>query len=427
MFLVDDFKALTKAQRSAFTASLLGWTLDAFDFFIVTLVVKEISTDFHKSVPAILSAITLTLMLRAPGALFFGWLADKFGRRPILMLDVLLYSGLELATAFSPNFTVFIVLRALFGFAMGGEWGIGASLAFESLPRKNRGLMSGILQEGYALGFLLAAVAHYAAPYIGWRGLFVVGVAPALLVLYIRINVKESAAWEATRERSAKSGAKGVNVFSALFRRPGLLLFAVAMMTCFNFFSHGTQDVYPTFLKAQHKFTDAMASNLVVVMNVGAILGGVMFGALSDRIGRRRAITIAALLALPVLPLWAFSATPLLLGLGGFLMQICVQGAWGVVPIHLNELSPDEARGTFPGVTYQLGNLIAAGNAYMQGRIAEAHGNNYGLALAVVAGVVAVLLAAVTFFGPERKDASFGAEEEDAPVGPAGAVDPRAV
>lgn len=417
MSVIADLKALTKSQRSAFTASLLGWTLDAFDFFILTFVVKEIAGDFKMKATAILAAITVTLMLRAPGALFFGWLADKFGRRPVLMADVLLYSALELATAFAPNFTVFIILRALFGFAMGGEWGIGASLAFESLPRKNRGLLSGILQEGYALGFLLAAVVHYAAPYIGWRGMFVVGVLPALLVLYIRTQVGESPAWERTRARAAASGTKRTGVFASLFRRWGLLLFAVAMMTCFNFFSHGTQDVYPTFLKVQHHFSDAMASNLTIVMNVGAILGGVIFGTLSDRIGRRRAIALAAVLALPVLPLWAFSATPLLLGIGGFLMQICVQGAWGVVPIHLNELSPDEARGTFPGVTYQIGNLIASGNAVIQGRIAESHGNNYGLAMAIVAGSVAVLLAAITFFGPERKDVQFGeADEAPAPL-----------
>jgi SHS family lactate transporter-like MFS transporter len=413
MVIVDELKALTKEQRSAFTASLLGWTLDAFDFFILTFVVKEAASEFHMKASDILGAVTITLMLRAPGALFFGWLADKFGRRPVLMADVLLYSGIELATAFSPNFTVFIILRALFGFAMGGEWGIGASLAFESLPRKNRGLMSGILQEGYAMGFLLAAVVNYFAPAIGWRGMFMVGVLPALLVLYIRIHVKESPAWEATKARAVAHGETSVGVFRALFRRWGLLAFAVLMMTAFNFFSHGTQDVYPTFLKVQHKFNDATASSLTIVMNIGAIVGGVMFGYLSDRIGRRKAIALAAVLCLPVLPLWAFSATPLLLGLGGFLMQICVQGAWGVVPIHLNELSPDEARGTFPGFAYQLGNLIAAGNAYIQGRIAEAHGNNYGLALALVAGIVAVILAVVTFFGPEHKDVRFGEGEAE--------------
>ncbi len=423
MAMFRSWTELTREQRSAFTASLLGWTLDAFDFFILTLVAKEIAGDFKMKVSAILAAVTVTLMLRAPGALFFGWLADRFGRRPVLMIDVLLYSGLEFATAFAPNFTVFIILRALFGFAMGGEWGIGASLAFESLPAKNRGLMSGILQEGYALGFLLAAVVHYAAPVIGWRGMFMVGVAPALLVLYIRTRVHESPAWERTRDHARATGAKAPNPIGALARRWKLFLFAVLMMTGFNFFSHGTQDVYPTFLKVQHHFSDAMASNLTIVMNIGAITGGVMFGALSDRIGRKRAIALAAVLALPVLPLWAFSATPLLLGLGGFLMQICVQGAWGVVPIHLNELSPDEARGTFPGVTYQLGNLIASGNAILQGRIAEAHGNNYGLALAIVAGMVAVFLAVVTFFGPERRGASFGGDA-DAPIGPAGATSP---
>ena len=419
MIIIDDLKALTRDQRSAFTASLLGWTLDAFDFFILTFVVKEISGDLRVQVGAILTAITFTLMLRAPGALFFGWLAERFGRRPVLMVDVLLYSGLELATAFAPNFTVFIVLRALFGFAMGGEWGIGASLAFESLPAKNRGLMSGILQEGYAMGFLLAAVVHYAAPWIGWRGMFAVGVLPALLVLYIRIQVKESPAWEESRRASAAtSAAPGRGVIRVLVRHWPLVLFATLMMTGFNFLSHGTQDVYPTFLKVQHHFGDGLVSTLAIVMNLGAIMGGVFFivvpvmGALSDRIGRRRAIALAAVLVLPMIPLWAFSTTPLLLGLGGFLIQIAVQGAWGVVPIHLNELAPATARSTFPGFTYQLGNLIASSNAVLQGAIAKAHGDDYGLALASVAGVVAVLLAVVAFFGPERKDVVFGKVED---------------
>ena len=423
MVILDDLKALDRAQRSAFTASLLGWTLDAFDFFLLTFVVKDVADEFHAKVSAVAVAITLTLVARPFGALFFGWLADRFGRRPILMTDVLLYSLLELASAFSPNLTVFLGLRLLFGFAMGGEWGIGASLALESIPVRSRGVISGLLQEGYALGQLLGAVVfwfvyphltHLLPQFAGWRLMFVIGVAPALLVLYIRRNVPESAVWEQVRNERKASGVKaGAAVFTSLARHWRMVFYAVLLMTAFNFFSHGTQDIYATFLRVQHHFSAPMIGMLTVVMNCGAVIGGLTFGAWSERIGRRRAIAGAALLALPIIPLWAFTGTPLLLGLGGFLLQIAVQGAWGVVPVHLNELSPVDARGTFPGAAYQFGNLLAAGNAVFQTRLAESHGNNYGLALAVVAAATAVVLAGLALFGPEAKGVAFDAVEPD--------------
>ncbi len=413
MLILDDLKALNRPQRAAFVASLLGWTLDAFDFFILTFVVKAIAADFHAAVSEVLLAITFTLVARPFGALFFGWLADRFGRRPVLMADVLLYSVLELASAFAPNLVVLLVLRTLFGFAMGGEWGIGASLALESIPPRSRGAISGLLQEGYALGQLLGALVFgFVYPHLqhlipgvpGWRLMFVIGVAPALLVLYVRRHVQESPAWEARRR-----GPRGrTGAFGSLRAHWRLVIYAVLLMTAFNFFSHGTQDTYATFLQVQHGFSPAMTSTLTIAMNIGAITGGLMFGAWSERIGRRRAIAIAALLALPIIPLWAYGTTPLLLGLGGFLLQVAVQGAWGVVPVHLNELSPEDARGTFPGAAYQFGNLLAAGNAWVQGRIAETHHNDYALALASVAGVTAVVLAALAFFGPEAKGVAFG-------------------
>jgi SHS family lactate transporter-like MFS transporter len=422
MVIIDDFKGLNKQQRSAFTASLLGWTLDAFDFFLLTFVVKDVADEFHVKIPAVAFAITLTLIARPFGALFFGWLADRFGRRPILMLDVLLYSALELASAFAPNLLIFLALRLAFGFAMGGEWGIGASLALESIPVKSRGVISGLLQEGYALGNLLGALvfwfvyphlAHLLPNFAGWRCLFVIGVLPALLVFYIRRNVPESPVWEKTRDARK---AAGVNAWAATFISLGkhwkIVLYAILMMTAFNFFSHGTQDLYPTFLKIQHHFTPPMVGMLTAVGNCGAILGGLAFGAFSEKIGRRKAIAFAALLALPIIPLWAFAGTPLLLALGAFLLQISVQGAWGIVPVHLNELSPEDARGTFPGAAYQFGNLLASGNATFQAGLAESHGNNYGFALAAVAGVVAVVLAGLAFFGPEAKGVSFTGEAE---------------
>jgi len=406
MVIVDELRALNRQQGAAFIAALLGWALDAFDFFLLTFVLKDIASDFHHSVKDVSVAITLTLAARPVGAFVFGRLADTFGRRPILMIDVGLYAALAFASAFSPNLTVLLVLRTLFGFAMGGEWGIGASLALETIPAKSRGVVSGILQEGYPMGYFLAAIANLFLPSVGWRGLLMMGAIPALLILFIRSQVPESPAWEAARAKGA--AGSGTSFAKAMKGHWGLMAYVVVLMTCFNFFSHGTQDLYPTFLRVQHKFPAATVTALTVVLNLGAIAGGLIFGALSERIGRRRAIVIAALLALPVIPLWAFSATPLMLGLGAFLIQIAVQGAWGVVPAHLNELSPEGARGAFPGFAYQLGNLFAAGNATLQAGLAESRGDNYGFALAVVCGVVAVLLAVVTAFGPEARGRAFG-------------------
>ena len=421
MVIVDELRGLNRAQRSAFIASLLGWTLDAFDFFLLTFVVGQVADDFHVKPPSVLLSLTLTLAARPFGALFFGWLADKYGRKPILQIDVGLYAIFALASAFSPNLVTLLVLRTLFGFAMGGEWGIGASLALESVPAKSRGVISGLLQEGYALGYLSGALVywfvypHFAAwfPHMhGWRIMFMLGVIPSFLIFFIRRHVPESPAWEAQR---GQVKAK-VDPLAAIAKHWKRAIYVVILMTAFNFFSHGTQDVYPSFLQKQHGFDPQTTGMLTAVMNIGAIVGGTLFGAWSQKIGRRKAIVIAALIALPVLPLWAFSATPLLLGLGGFLMQLSVQGAWGVIPVHLNELSPESARAVFPGAAYQFGNLLASVNAYWQGSLALAHKDvagkdNYGLALALVAGTVAVVIAVLTWFGPEAKGAAFGKEE----------------
>jgi SHS family lactate transporter-like MFS transporter len=410
MVIIDDLRALNKSQRAAFLASFLGWALDAFDFFLLTFVMKDIATDFHAKVSDVSVAITLTLVARPIGAFIFGRLADHYGRRPVLMADVAIYSVLAIASAFSPNLMVLLALRFLFGVAMGGEWGIGASLALESIPAKSRGVVSGILQEGYPVGYFLAAIANLFLPQVGWRGMLALGVIPALLILYVRRHVEESPTWLARREKERHT--KGPSLIQALKGHWLRLLYVVVLMTCFNFFSHGTQDLYPTFLRVQHGFGPGLVTTLTILLNLGAVAGGLIFGSLSERIGRRRAIVLAALLALPIIPLWAFSPTPLLLGAGAFLIQVAVQGAWGVVPAHLNELSPPDARGTFPGFAYQLGNLFAAGNAVIQARVAESHGNNYGLALAIVCGVIAVVLSIVTWFGPEAKGVSFVAGED---------------
>jgi SHS family lactate transporter-like MFS transporter len=392
----------TSEQKHVVAATYLGWTLDAFDFFLLVFVLKDIAAEFHTEISSVTFAILLTLAMRPVGALIFGFAADRWGRRPTLMVDVLLYSVLEFASGFAPSLTVLIVLRALYGIAMGGEWGVGASLAMETIPARSRGLVSGLLQSGYPSGYFLASIVYgLLFPYIGWRGMFMVGVIPALLVLYIRRSVPESPAFN--RERAAA----GPGIFQVLQSHWQLGLYAVVLMTAFNFFSHGTQDIYPTFLQVQHKLEPHAVSLIAIVYNIGAICGGLTFGVASERFGRRRCIIAAALLSLAVVPLWAFASSVVWLAAGAFLMQFMVQGAWGVIPVHLNELSPAEARSTFPGFVYQLGNLIASVNAPLQAGIAAHFGGDYAFALAAVAGTVAIVIAVLTALGREARGVSF--------------------
>jgi SHS family lactate transporter-like MFS transporter len=398
-----ELRDLTPKQRSVVLASYLGWTLDAFDFFLLVFVLKDIAAEFSTDIKAVSLAIVLTLAARPLGALLFGLAADRYGRRPTLIVDILCYSAIEFASGFAPSLTVLIVLRTLYGVAMGGEWGVGASLTMESIPPRTRGIVSGILQAGYPSGYLIASVVYgLLFTTIGWRGMFMVGALPALLVLYIRSTVDESPAFEARR---AHVGTH--NLWHIIRNNLGLFIFSIVLMTAFNFFSHGTQDLYPTFLEVQRKLSPHAVGAIAVVYNIGAILGGIFFGSLSESIGRRRAIVIASLLALPVIPLWAYGSTPVLLAIGAFLMQVAVQGAWGIIPAHLNELSPEEVRGTFPGFTYQLGNLLASGNATLQAGLATSYGGDYAFALAVVAGVVAVIVAVLAGFGLEARGVRF--------------------
>jgi MFS transporter, SHS family, lactate transporter len=389
----------TKAQRNVVIAAYLGWTLDAFDFFLMVFMFKDISAELHSSRQVVVTAVLLTLAMRPVGAFLFGRLGDRYGRKPSLMWNILAFSLLEVASGFAPSMTVLLVVRALFGVAMGGEWGLGSALTMESIPASARGAVSGLLQVGYPSGYFLASLAVYLFyDRLGWRYMFVLGVVPAVLVFFIRRAIEESPAWKQTAPRAG--------VLAILGREWKLAVYAIVLMTAFNFFSHGSQDSYPNFLKEQHHFDTHLTALLTAIGNVGAICGGLFFGALSERVGRRRSIVIATLLALPALPFWAFASTPLILGAGAFLMQIAVQGAWGVIPAHLNELSPPEIRATFPGVVYQLGNLLAAVNLNLQVMIAEAHGNNYGLAMAVVVGCVALLITSMMVFGPEKRGIS---------------------
>jgi SHS family lactate transporter-like MFS transporter len=386
---------------SALVASFLGWTLDAFDFFLVVVALPSIAHDFGQDNAAVALSIAVTLAFRPVGAFLFGLLADRYGRRIPLMIDLVFYSVVEVLCGLAPSFTVFLVLRALFGIGMGAEWGVGASLAMEKVPPRWRGVLSGFLQEGYAVGYLLAAVcSFFVFPHWGWRPMFFIGGLPALLALFVRYRVKESEVWEKTRHQSWRDLGRGIASQWRLF------LYITALMMMMNFVSHGTQDMYPTFLLEYRGFSSRQKDLIVVIYNVGALLGGVFFGLVSDRIGRRRAMVAALVLANLLIPLWVYAPTTALLVVGAFLMQFMVQGAWGVIPAHITELSPDAVRGFLPGFAYQCGVLLAGSVAYVEAVFAR-H-TSFANAMALTAFTVFTLGAVVVALGRERRGAAFG-------------------
>jgi SHS family lactate transporter-like MFS transporter len=461
--------ALTAEQmrhrRNAVFASFLGWTLDAFDFFIVVMVLTEIAKDFHRSNAEIALTLSVTLAFRPIGAFIFGLMADRYGRRIPLMIDVIFYSVIEIASGLSPNYTTFLILRALFGIGMGGEWGVGASLAMEAVPPRWRGVLSGVLQEGYAVGYLLASCAYFfVLPLFGWRAMFFIGGLPALLAWFIRRKVKESAVWERSRRKDWSTLWQCVRTHAKFYllvavvvglldavRRPlmalwnaasmisswaavgevlavlvvtvvilfvadvtwhvaeghrKLFFYLVALMTMMNFVSHGTQDMYPTFLKVQRGFSPQMTAIISIIANFGALVGGICFGLFSDRFGRRRGMITALLLAVLLIPLWIYSPTTALLMLGAFSIQFMVQGAWGVIPAHITELSPDSVRGFLPGFAYQCGVLIAGSVAYLEAIFAKQM--NYANAMAATALTVFLVGAVVIALGKEKRGIEFG-------------------
>jgi MFS transporter, SHS family, lactate transporter len=414
MTVLQPFRSLNSAQRRAYTACFLGWTLDAFDFFLLTFCLDAIAATFHVSLATAAKSIFWTLLMRPVGALVFGALAEKFGRRPTLMVNVVSYSVFVMASALAPTFGWFLAMRALFGVAMGGEWGVGAALALESLPAEGRGFFSGLLQEGYVVGSMLAALVYLLFPtlhgtgmFSAWRVLFVIGAVPSLSLLLLLRKVEESPAWLA-QQRAAKLKtlvAKRSRVVQVLKYLPNLLALTV-LMTAFMAFSHGTQDLYPTFLKHDHGIRGVTLSTIAIVGNVGAVVGGIWFGGYSERVGRRRAIITAALLSIPMIPLWAWSHTAVMLAVGGFLMQFMVQGAWGVIPVHLNEMSPPAVRAIFPGLAYQLGNVLSSRNSVLQAAAATKYfGGRFAPVLAITVVIVAVIVVVVTALGREAKGA----------------------
>ncbi|WP_434533382.1 MFS transporter [Amycolatopsis carbonis] len=390
--------------------------MDAFDYFLVVFILADIAKDksFGATATQLAFITTATLVMRPVGALVFGLWADRVGRRLPLMVDVLLYSVAGVLCAVAPNFTVLLILRFIYGIGMGGEWGLGAALAMEKIPVQRRGFFSGVLQAGYSSGYLVAALAYllfHTALDLDWRWIFVLSVFPALISLLIRSRVKESEVWEAAQEkmRVTRTSVKDVLLNAKVIRR---FVYLIVLMTAFNWLSHGTQDVYPTFLKStEHGGAGLSASTstwIAVIYNIGAIIGGLTFGALSERFGRRVTIVSAAVLGLPIIPIFAFDHGAGMLALGSFLMQIMVQGAWGVIPAHLTEMSPDAIRGFYPGVTYQLGNLLAALNLPIQEAIAQSQGYSAALLWTVIPALVCV--AVLTAVGKEAKSIRFGSE-----------------
>jgi SHS family lactate transporter-like MFS transporter len=389
-----------KGSWAALTASFLGWTLDAFDFFLVSLCLTAIAKDFAKSDAAITFSVALTLAFRPVGAFLFGLMADRYGRRLPLIIDLIFYSVVEVATGFAPNFSTFLVLRALFGIGMGGEWGVGASLAMEKVPPRWRGVLSGLLQQGYSLGYLLAALAYLVVfPRWGWRPLFFVGGLPALLALFVRSRVSESEVWEQTAQKSWS------HLGSTVLANWKLFLYLVALMTGMNLASHGTQDMYPTFLQRFWHFGAAQRSVITAISMTGAIAGGVTLGLFSDRFGRKRIIAFSLLVAIFVTPLWAYAPRVGWLVTGAFLIQFCVQGAWGVIPAHLSELSPNEIRGFLPGFAYQCGASLAGSVGTFEALLANHM--SYATAMAATAVSVFALTLILALMGPERRGIDF--------------------
>lgn len=385
----------------AFIASLAGWTLDSFDFFLVVLSLTLIGRDFGQDLKHMTLALTATLAMRPAGALVLGVVSDRFGRRLPMIASLSLFAVIELATAWAHNFIQFLLIRALFGMVMGGQWGMGVSMAMEKVPPPHRGVLSGLLQQGYAIGFLLAAGAYsLISPAHGWRPLFYLGSLPALAAAaLVAMRVRESDVWQHNRQSSF------AGVGRALASTWKLLIYFTIFMMALHMSSHATRDLYPTFLEKDWGIMGKQRTLLTAMSMIGAILGGLTIGWISDRIGRRWAIAAAMAGALAVIPLWAFAHSLPLLVVGVVLMQFCVQGAWGVVPAHVAELSPDSVRGTLAGFANQVGLVLSSVVVYLEAVMARGWAS--AIAMPMTVAFVFCLTVVMTMVGDERGAVQF--------------------
>lgn len=403
----------TPRWQFAVGSGVLGWVLDAFDFFVVIFLLDVLAGRFNVSKADIVYTLTLTLAMRPVGALVFGALADRFGRKRPLIFCVLFFSTITILSGFSPTYIFFLVMRGLYGIGMGGYWGIGAAYAMESAPRRWRGALSGIMQSGYPLGYLLAALAmQFVAPTFGWRSMFLIGSSVTVLIVLLTLLAPESEAWKLHHRPSVKK------IFRNLFDHIGIFAYLLLVMSVMTCLSHGTQDLYPDFLKSipelagQKVLGMKLLFGLPVLYNIGAIIGALFFGHISETIGRRRSIMLALGMSLLSIPAWAFGQSLLALALGSCFMQSGVQGAFGVIPAYLNELSPDSIRGLFTGFVYQLGVLIASPAVSFEYALRDHLG--YPWALMGFEGCVILALFFIFGFGPERLGRNFNLAEQNA-------------
>lgn len=398
--------APARGWQLAVASGILGWTLDAFDFFVVIFLFDALAAHFRVSKADVVYTLTVTLAMRPVGALIFGSLADRFGRKWLLVICVFYFSAMTILSGLSVNFTMFVIMRALYGLGMGGYWGVGASYAMESAPRHLRGVLSGLLQSGYPAGYLVAAIAmQTVTTHFGWRSAFFIGAPVAVLIAVLTWFAPESEAWHTQRAASMKI------IFRSLWSHTRIFFYLLALMSVMLCLSHGTQDLYPDFLKSLPGITERTIAGMNLLYGIpvlyssAGIIGALVFGFVSEKIGRRYSIMLALAATLLSIPAWAFGSTVLALVLGSCAMQAGVQGAWGVIPAHINELSPPSVRGLFPGFVYQLGFVVASPGTMIELKLRNMLG--YSWALTVFAGAVIAALLFLIYFGPEEHGRDF--------------------
>ncbi|CAI6334133.1 unnamed protein product [Periconia digitata] len=420
-------RLLNFQQWMFFLVAFCAWTWDAFDFFTVSLTVGPLAKTFGKTNTDITWGITLVLMLRSVGSIIFGLAADKWGRKWPFIINNVLFIILELGTGFTQTYNQFLAVRALFGIAMGGLYGNAAATALEDCPEEARGLMSGILQQGYAFGYLLATV--FARAFVNtvgheWRPFFWFGAGPPVLIILFRLCLPETQAFQ-ERQRLREATPNSAKIFIqegkvALRRHWLLLIYLVLLMAGFNFMSHGSQDLYPTMLTNQYNFSADAVTVTQVVANLGAIAGGTTIGYCSSIFGRRFSIIFISVIGGALLYPYTFVSNERIMA-AAFFEQFCVQGAWGVIPIHLMELSPGSFRTFVVGTSYQLGNLVSSASSTIESTIGErfplpSKGSTkryqYGLVICIFMGCVYAYVILLTFLGPEMRGRDLSARAD---------------